>query len=75
MNSINEAKAFSVRMKNIIRKKFLDEHRDEYTLHCAESRACGYEVVSWQEYLGERDLKAEFSEFYSSMSDQELLDY
>ena len=29
-----------------------DEERSEYRLHVAESKACGYEFVSWDEWTG-----------------------
>lgn len=72
MTTINEARALSERLKAIHRKKFLDEQRESYDLYRAESRACGYEVESFEEFIGERDLKQEFLEYYSSLSSEEL---
>ena len=72
MTTINEAKAIAARIKAIHRKQFLDEQREAYYVYRAESRACGYEVVSFEEFIGERDLKAEFEEYYAEMSDMEL---
>ena len=75
MITINEAKSISAKIKYHAREKFLDEQRAEYAEYTGESRACGYEVVSFQEYIGERDLKAEFSEFYASLSPEALANY
>ena len=35
-----------------------DKH-EEYAVYCAEQRACGYEVESYLEYIGEVDPKAQ----------------
>ena len=75
MNSINEAKAIASRIKAIHRRKFLGEQRDAYNEYRAESRACGYEVESFEEYIGERNLRAEFEEHYAKMSDMEISAY
>jgi len=73
--SINEAKAVSTKLIAIHRAKFLAEEREDYAEFAAENRACGYEVISFEEYIGERDLKAEFAEMYAAMSAQELQEY
>jgi hypothetical protein len=75
MNTINEAKAFGAKLKSIHRAKFLEEQRECFSEYAAESRACGYEVETFAEYIGERDLKSEFAEFYAGLSAQELQDY
>ena len=72
MTTINEAKAIAARIKAIHRKKFLDEQREAYYEYRAESRACGYEVESFEEFIGERDLRAEFDEYYAEMTEMEL---
>ena len=72
MNTINEAKTLAARLKGIRRKEFLDEQHECYAEYRAESRACGHEVESFEEYIGERDLKAEFAERYAEMSNIEL---
>ena len=73
--TINEAKAVSAKLTAIHRAKFLAEEREAYNDFLAENRACGYETVSFEEYIGERDLKAEFAEMYAAMSAQELQEY
>jgi hypothetical protein len=75
MTTINEAKAIAVRLKKIHRAKFLEEQRESYNLYRAESRACGYEVESFEEYIGDRDLREEFEEYYSGLSQMELQEY
>ena len=75
MNTINEAKAVAARLKAIHRKKFLDEQREVYATYRAESRACGYEVESFEEYIGERNLREEFEEMYAEMTEMELQEY
>jgi len=75
MITINEAKAVAARLKKIHRAKFLAKQRECYDLYRAESRACGYEVESFEEYIGERNIREEFEEFYAGMSAQELQTY
>jgi hypothetical protein len=72
MTTINEAKAIAARIKAIHEKRWREEQREEYYGYRAEARACGYEVMSFEEFIGERDLKAEFAEYYADMSEMEL---
>lgn len=75
MNTINEAKAIAARIKAIHEKRWREEQREEYYGYRAEARACGYEVMSFEEFIGDRNLKAEFAEYYAEMSDMELAAY
>jgi hypothetical protein len=75
MTTINEAKAISRQLHSIHRNKYITSQKEEYYEFCAEQKACGYEVVSFEEYIGERNLKDEFVEFYANLSSQELQEY
>lgn len=71
---IASAKKLTSRIKNAVRNKYIAEQREQYNEYRAESRACGYEVETFEEYIGERNLKSEAAEFYSSLTNQQLLD-
>lgn len=51
----------------------LFQKRLTYGEACAKARACGYEVESFEEYIGERSLRQEREEFYASL-DPAILD-
>jgi|TARA_E500000081_G_scaffold88516_1_gene89614 hypothetical protein len=75
VTTINEAKAKARHIKYHVRQRFLEQEREAYYNYRSESRACGYEVESFEEYIGDRNLKDEFAEFYASLTEQELSQY
>jgi len=75
MTTVTEAKAKAKHIKYQLRQRFLEQEREAYYNYRSESRACGYEVESFEEYIGDRNLKNEFAEFYSSLTEQELSQY
>lgn len=70
--NIAAAKALNETICRSNRNKFLEQKREEYAEYKAESRACGYEVESFSEFIGESNLKDERSDFYSSLTSEQL---
>lgn len=69
------AVAAAKRGQEAARRRDRDAKYDQYAEYRAEQRACGYEVESFEEWLGEVDPKARAYERYSGRSLDDALYY